>query len=50
VDESPEGVGGDHAQEPKDAQHDENCPKHCYSNLTRNPYLQGLCRNRSVFW
>lgn len=22
------GVGGDHAQQPKDAQYDENCPKH----------------------
>jgi len=28
VDESPERVRRDHAEEPKDKQNDENCPKH----------------------
>jgi hypothetical protein len=44
VDETSEGVGSNHAQKPKHTEHDENSPKHCRSNLTRNPCFERLCR------
>jgi len=42
VNESSERVGSDHSEEPKNAQHDENRPKHRCSNLTRNPCLEAF--------
>jgi hypothetical protein len=40
VNESSERVGSDHSEEPKNAQHYKNRPKHGCSNLTRNPHLE----------
>jgi len=45
MDETPERVGSDHAQEPEDKQDYKDRPKHRCSHLTRNPWLQRLCRN-----
>ena len=44
VDETSEGVRRNHAEEPKYAEDDENCPQHRNSNLTRNRRFERLCR------
>jgi hypothetical protein len=41
VDESPERVGRHHTQEPKDTQHNENCPKHCVP-ISQDPTFTAL--------
>jgi len=42
MDESSRGIGGDHTQEPKDAQNDENSPKHCLLQSHKRPVVREL--------
>jgi hypothetical protein len=42
MNKSTSSIGSDHTQQPENAQHDENCPKHCLLQSHKGPVSRAL--------